>query len=160
MHGHRAARLVVLLAGASLTIAPAARAASADVAALQVALTAVGARPGPVDGITGPLTTAAVRRFQARRDLAVDGVAGPRTRAALGRRGRPSLGARPLRAGHRGWDVAALQFLLRTRGFEPGGLDGGFGPNTAAAVRRYQSAAGLTVDGVAGPMTLGALRRR
>ena len=35
-----------------------------------------------------------------------------------------------MRAGQRGWDVAALQFLLHERGFEPGGFDGGFGPNT------------------------------
>jgi murein DD-endopeptidase MepM/ murein hydrolase activator NlpD len=62
--------------------------------------------------------------------------------------------------GVRGWDVAALQFLLASRGYGPDGFDGGFGPNTQDAVRRYQSAAGLTVDGVAGPATLGALRHR
>jgi murein DD-endopeptidase MepM/ murein hydrolase activator NlpD len=90
--------------------------------------------------------------------LAADGVAGPQTRAALGKRGKPNLGARPLREGKRGWDVAALQFLLHTRGFEPGGFDGGFGPNTEIAVRRYQGAAGLQVDGVAGPSTLNALQ--
>jgi murein DD-endopeptidase MepM/ murein hydrolase activator NlpD len=54
--------------------------------------------------------------------------------------------------------VAALQFLLHERGFEPGGFDGGFGPNTKSAVRRYQSAAHLQVDGIAGPSTVNALR--
>lgn len=159
MRGTRALGLIAL-AAASVTIAPAAHAASANVAALQVALTAVGAAPGPVDGITGPMTRAATRRFQRRHRLLVDGIAGPQTRRALGRRGRPALGARPMRSGQRGWDVAALQFLLQRRGYGPGGIDGGFGPNTLAAVRRYQAAAGLPVDGVAGPMTLGALRRR
>ena len=52
--------------------------------------------------------------------------------------------------GKRGWDVAALQFLLHERGFEPGGFDGGFGPNTANAVRRFQAAAHVSVDGIAG----------
>jgi peptidoglycan hydrolase-like protein with peptidoglycan-binding domain len=149
----------LLLAAATIAPSPA-RAASAQVAALQVALTAVGAHPGPIDGMTGPRTRAAVRRVQARHRLAVDGVAGPRTRAALGRRGRPRLGSRPLHSGMRGWDVAALQFLLHTRGYEPSGFDGGFGPNTDEAVRGFQGAAGLTEDGVAGPATLAALRNR
>jgi murein DD-endopeptidase MepM/ murein hydrolase activator NlpD len=136
----------------------AASAGSADIAALQVAMNGVGLYPHPVDGITGPWTQQAVRTFQSRHGLTVDGIAGPQTRAALGKRGKPNLGDRPLHSGQRGWDVAALQFLLHTRGFEPGGFDGGFGPNTQTAVRRYQGAAGLAVDGVAGQATLSALR--
>jgi murein DD-endopeptidase MepM/ murein hydrolase activator NlpD len=157
----RAAAALGVTAGAVVLAAPQpARAASADVAALQVALRAVGLPPGPIDGISGPLTLGAVRRLQARKHLTVDGIAGPRTRRALGRRGRPRLGSRAMRIGQRGWDVAALQFLLSSRGYGPGGFDGGFGPRTALAVRRFQRAAGLGVDGVAGPATLGALRHR
>ena len=63
-----------------------------------------------------------------------------------------------MREGKRGWDVAALQFLLHERGFEPGGFDGGFGPNTQNAVRRFQSAAHVSVDGIAGSATIAALR--
>ncbi|HST38341.1 MAG TPA: peptidoglycan-binding protein [Conexibacter sp.] len=143
-----------------VAIPASAQAGSAQVAALQVGLRAVGISPGPVDGITGPRTRTAVRRLQARRHLAVDGVVGPQTRRALGRRGRPSLGSRPLRSGLTGWDVAALQFLLHGRGYEPSGFDGAFGPNTLRAVQRFQGAAGLSVDGVAGPATLAALRNR
>ena len=142
----------------SLAVPAAANAGSANVAALQVAMRAVGLYPHAVDGITGPWTQSAVRTFQAQHGLAADGVAGPQTRAALGKRGKPKLGKRPMHSGQRGWDVAALQFLLHERGFEPGGFDGGFGPNTQNAVRRFQSAAHIRVDGVAGPSTLNALR--
>src|SRR5206468_12452324 len=102
---------VIALALCLAAAAPAA-ARSANVAALQVALRAERLYGGTVDGIRGPATRLAVRRFQARHGLAVDGVAGPRTRRALGRRGRPRLGRRPLTPGARGWDVAELQFLL------------------------------------------------
>jgi len=135
-----------------------ASAGSADIAALQVAMRGVGLYPHPIDGISGPWTQGAVRTFQAQHGLTVDGIAGPRTRAELGRRGKPRLGKRVMHVGQRGWDVAALQFLLHGRGFEPGGFDGGFGPNTRDAVRRFQSAAQIGVDGVAGPMTIRALR--
>jgi murein DD-endopeptidase MepM/ murein hydrolase activator NlpD len=153
-------RLLTLLGviTAMLALPATATAGSAHTAALQVAMRAVGLYPHPVDGITGPWTQAAVRTFQSQHHLTVDGIAGQQTRAALGRRGKPNLGARPMSEGKQGWDVAALQFLLHERGFEAGGFDGGFGPNTASAVRRYQAAAGLSVDGVAGPTTLHALR--
>jgi murein DD-endopeptidase MepM/ murein hydrolase activator NlpD len=150
--------LLGLIAGLLLAAPASAGAASADIAALQVAMRAVGLYPHPVDGISGPWTQGAVRTFQSQRRLGVDGIAGPQTRAALGKRGKPTLGARPMRNGQRGWDVAALQFLLHERGFEPGGFDGGFGPNTQSAVRRFQAAAHVGVDGVAGAATLGALR--
>jgi len=138
--------------------APAAGAQSADVAALQVALRAHGLYRGTVDGVRGPLTTAGVRRFQHRRGLAVDGVAGPATRRAFGRRGRPRLGRRVLASGDRGWDVAGLQYLLGRQGFPSGTVDGGLGPRTDAALRRFQASAGLGADGLAGAATLARLR--
>ena len=39
--------------------------------------------PGPIDGIWGRQTEAAVRRFQANNALLVDGIVGPKTMAAL-----------------------------------------------------------------------------
>ncbi|HEY6655082.1 MAG TPA: peptidoglycan-binding protein [Solirubrobacterales bacterium] len=144
--------------GGFLAMPATAGAGSADIAALQVAMRAVGLYPHPVDGISGPWTQGAVRTFQSQHGLAVDGVAGQQTRAALGKRGKPKLGKRPMHTGQRGWDVAALQFLLHARGFEPNGFDGGFGPNTESAVRRFQGVARIGVDGIAGPTTLGALR--
>jgi peptidoglycan hydrolase-like protein with peptidoglycan-binding domain len=157
--GNRPLALAVAVAAAVVLALPgSASAGRANTAALQVALRAMHLYHGGVDGVAGPATRRAVQRFQRRRRLAVDGVVGPRTRRALGRRGRPRFGSRPMRVGQRGWDVAALQFLLARRGFSPGSVDGGFGPGTAAAVQRLQRARGLVGDGVAGPATLRALR--
>jgi peptidoglycan hydrolase-like protein with peptidoglycan-binding domain len=127
------------------------------VAALQVGLSARGLYAGPIDGVEGPTTAAAVRAFQRRAHLTVDGVAGPRTRAALGRFGRHPLGSRPLAQRAFGWDVAELQFLLAWHGFPSGPFDGRYGARTAAAVRRFQRFAGLGQDGVAGAATLSAI---
>jgi len=55
-----------------------------------------------------------------------------------------------------GWDVSVLQFLLARHGIGRV-IDGYFGPETAAAVRRFQRQSGLAVDGIAGPQTLAAL---
>jgi murein DD-endopeptidase MepM/ murein hydrolase activator NlpD len=131
-----------------------AHAASARTAALQAALKAHGLYPIAVDGVRGPYTTRGVRLLQQRRGLIVDGIAGPQTRHALGRLGRPRLGSRVISQGARGWDVAALQFRLWRRGYSPGGVDGVFGPATGAALVRYQQAAGLVADGLAGPATI------
>ena len=143
-----------------ITIAVPARADTppVNVAALQAALKSLHLYAGFVDGIRGPLTRRGVIAFQRRRGLRVDGVAGPQTRRALGWRGRPGLGSRTMRVGNRGWDVAALQFLLQRAGHGPGRADGLFGPLTRGAVRRAQSAAGIGVDGLAGPVTIRSLR--
>jgi murein DD-endopeptidase MepM/ murein hydrolase activator NlpD len=150
----RAAAVIV----AALVLAPAATAAaSSRVAALQVALRSKGVYGGLIDGVAGPATEQAVRRFQRSRGLAVDGVAGPQTRRALGRRWRHELGSRTLSVGAAGWDVARLQFLLAWRGFPSGPLDGGFGQHVRAAVARFQRFCGLTADGAAGPATISSL---
>jgi peptidoglycan hydrolase-like protein with peptidoglycan-binding domain len=59
-------------------------------------------------------------------------------------------------AGNRGVDVLAIQHLLNHHGHtvDPIGV---FGPATTSAVRAFQSARGLGVDGIVGPNTWGAL---
>jgi hypothetical protein len=50
---------------------------------IQARLRDLGFDPGPIDGIRGPKTIAAVKAFQLSRGLAVDGIVGPMTRSAL-----------------------------------------------------------------------------
>jgi DNA invertase Pin-like site-specific DNA recombinase/peptidoglycan hydrolase-like protein with peptidoglycan-binding domain len=128
------------------------------VRALQRRLRAVGVDPGPVDGRFGPLTEAAVRRFQSARGLAVDGIVGPRTGPAL-RAPVPLARGAGATVPHGSGRVRALQRQLRALGAHPGPIDGRFGPLTEAAVRRFQSARGLVVDGVVGPHTTRGLAR-
>lgn len=127
-----------------------------DVAALQVGLRANGVYDGPIDGLIGPLTIAAIRELERQAGLPVTGVATARVRAALGAYARTSLGTRVLRPSISGWDVAKFQFLLAWQGFPSGPTNGLYSERTAAAVRRFQRFARLAVDGVAGPATIAA----
>ncbi|MEX0853643.1 MAG: peptidoglycan-binding protein [Bauldia sp.] len=82
------------------SIAPSVAQETDDVAVVQRALVRLDFYRGPVDGITGPATRAAVLAYQnSHPDLVADGIAGPATRASLTR------------------DIAA-----RTRQVEVGGL--------------------------------------
>jgi peptidoglycan hydrolase-like protein with peptidoglycan-binding domain len=134
-------------------------AAGPKVAAVQVALKRLGLYNATVDGVRGPMTRGAIVRFQRRRGLSVDGVVGPQTRAAFGKRGRPAFGSRTMKLCDRGWDVAAMQYILARRGYPPGAIDAVYGPMTGTALRNFQQAFGLSADGLAGPQTISALRR-
>jgi hypothetical protein len=83
-----------------------------------------------IDGIYGPVTTAAVKTFQSNVCITVDGIAGPQTDGAL------STVVKEVQA-----KVGATQ-------------DGLYGPQTKADVEAYQRKHGLSVDGQAGPNTM------
>lgn len=59
----------------------------------------------------------------------------------------------------RGDDIAELQSRLGRIGFDCGRVDGILGPDTATALRDFQSNCGLLVDGTCGPVTLRAIER-
>jgi Peptidase family M23/Putative peptidoglycan binding domain len=152
-------KLATAIAVGALVAAPSAHAAGRPaVAALQVTLRHHKVYRGPVDGVIGPGTTAAVIRFQRRHGLTPDGIVGPKTRRAFGRFARHVLGSRPLAPGMAGWDVAELQFALAWHGFPNASTDGGFGGHTERALIKFQRWARVTPDGVAGPGTFRALR--
>ena len=106
-----------------------------------------------VDGIFGSNTLNAVRDFQGNNSLSVDGLVGTNTWRTL-------LNLYPyplLREGDRGAYVTFLQQLLESNLYPVGGIDGIFGSRTLSAVRNFQSANGLTVDGLVGNNTWNAL---
>jgi hypothetical protein len=158
-------RLRFLLAGAvaavAMAAAPAAFASSRNpqTAGLQVALRAQGLYRGPIDAISGPGTVSAVRAFQRIHGLPVTGLADARTRKALGPLGRPLFGARQLRRGAFGWDVAVLQFLLVRQGISVP-INAYFDAPTLHGVRLMQHRLHLRGDGVVGTHTFAALIRR
>lgn len=104
---------------------------------------------GPINGVYGPATSAAVRRFQARAGLPVDGIAGPQTMAAVN-----------LALGNDSTDaVDLLQTTLKGLCYYDGNVDGVFGSGTEAALKAFQRAQGITADGRYGPATAAALAR-
>ena len=122
---------------------------------IQRKLIAEGFSPGPLDGLYGPLTTAAVMRFQRSRGLVPDGMVGPITRKALDSGGEsPGAGSLTARGSSA---VRSLQRRLARAGFSPGPVDGRYGPRTTSAVRRFQRAHRLAPNGIASQRTLQAL---
>ncbi len=105
---------------------------------------------------------AALRAFQQSRGLVADGIAGPQTVEAL-ESGEWRLGDRPLRfvpdAMMSGDDVSDLQGRLLSLGFSTDRTDGVFGPQTEAALRRFQRSVGLPDNGILGPRSLEAFRQ-
>ena len=115
----------------------------------------------PIDGVFGDDTYRVVRHFQRERGLAADGIVGPETWRELIEAGF-TLGDRVLcrtRLAMRGDDVHELQHRLNQLGFDAGPEDGIFGPLAQSAVEDFQRNVGLVVDGIAGPVTVEALRR-
>mgnify|MGYP001560479080 CR=1 FL=1 len=117
---------------------------------LQQSLTKLGYKPGPIDGIFGSKTEAAVKLFQKAKGLVVDGIVGVNTWNAIYK-------AMVLKSGSTGEVVIFLQQSLAAIGYNPGPIDGIFGPKTEAAVKLFQKAKGLVVDGIVGGSTWTAI---
>lgn len=123
---------------------------------IQDRLTALGFELDDAPGTFGDATEKAVRRFQEQRALGVDGLVGRETWNSLvdasHRFGDRQLYHRiPMM---RGDDVAELQKRLSALGFEPGVVDGIFGPETMQAVLDFQHNRNMAEDGLVGPEML------
>ncbi|MCJ7689371.1 MAG: peptidoglycan-binding protein, partial [Clostridiaceae bacterium] len=122
-------------------------------------LTKLGYKPGPIDGIFGSLTEKAVRSFQIAKGLVVDGIVGNNTWSAIDKllQNTPTPTHFILRRGNTGYAVEYLQQSLTKLGYKPGPIDGIFGSLTEIAVRLFQIAKGLIVDGTVGNYTWAAI---
>lgn len=118
-----------------------------NVAAVQARLATLGYYTSTVDGKWGSRTTSAVKRFQSDRGLKADGIVGSATESRLGIK-LPVTGG--ISYGKTDANVAAVQARLKTYGYYKSTVDGMWGNGTLAAVLKYQSDSGLTVDGVVG----------
>ncbi len=123
-----------------------------NVAALQVALRARGVYAGPVDGLAGTGTIAAVRR------LGGDGLFGAHLRA-LGKFDATRSGAGPSRMGPWGGMPRRSSSCSRGTASRPPRSTVAFGSHSDRALRKFERWARLPVDGVAGPAVIAALKQ-
>lgn len=114
-----------------------------EVFAIQYLLLARGFNLG-VDGIFGNETQSTVEDFQTQNNLKEDAIVGPETWKAL---------IIQVSQGKTGPEVRAVQKLLKDKFGYNITVDGIFGPDTANAVKNFQTSKGLTSDGIVGPNT-------
>ncbi len=76
--------VLTCLIGGALAALPLAAQSGANVKEAQQALKDKGVDPGPIDGIDGPKTQAAIREYQQKQNLTADGKLGPQTLDSLG----------------------------------------------------------------------------
>lgn len=72
---------------------------------------------------------------------------------------RPEEKAEELKLGSKGPAVMKLQEDVKRHGFDPGPVDGEYGPRTEKAVKAFQRAKDMKIDGIAGPLTLARLAK-
>ncbi len=140
---------------------------SADVKSLQQKLIELGYLKSSATGYFGSATLTAVKKFQEANGLTADGVAGPATMNKLyanpvSASGTTSSQANTsaystLKRGQTSEDIKRMQQMLKQLGYLSAGATGYFGSATYAAVKEFQAANNLSVDGVAGPGTLTVL---
>jgi hypothetical protein len=94
---------------------------------------------------------------EAGADASVASTVSPGPTAARAKGGRTPASADPARPAI---DVRRIQALLAELGYDPGPIDGLAGRRTASAIRSFQTAEGLSVDGRIETGLLAALERR
>ena len=113
---------------------------------LQARLNLLGYGAGTADGVFGSATHNAVCAFQTACGLSANGRVTERVWDRIFAADAPCA---PITAGSSGLHVQALQKALKTLKLYDGEAHGVYDDATAAAVKLYQSASGLTADGKA-----------
>ena len=127
----------------------------AQVKQVQAALNVAGYNAGPADGALGPKSRAAISRYQSDNNLGATGEVNGELLASLG---IASEGQTPVIVA--GAEVIrATKKELQAHGYASGDLSGTMDSTTSAAIRAYQSDAGLEVTGEATDALLDHLRR-
>ena len=138
-----------------------------NVSLLQEALKELGFYSGELDGTYGASTTAAVKSFQKKNGVRQDGAASPEVQKLIfegkpvNAKGKkvsvsilPNFPVEEFSAGDKGWQVTDLQNTLKAMGYYTAEPTGVYDTATQNAVKKFQSAHHLTVDGIAGKKTL------
>lgn len=95
--------------------------------------------PKRLDGIFDEKTVTAVKKYQSARGLTSDGIVGDGTWGEIKS------------------DITPIQTALKKKGYYTGTVDGVAGDGTYNGLVKFQSANGLTADGMAGSSTLSKL---
>jgi peptidoglycan hydrolase-like protein with peptidoglycan-binding domain len=132
--------------------------ARAYVEKLQRELGIRGYAAGPIDGIMGSRTRAAIRAYQRDVGLQVDGIASKELlEYMMFNDGGATSGPVPIPSLDPVF-VRSLQIELVERGYYHGAIDGIAGPMTQRAVENFQRDAGLVVNGAMDQRLLEELR--
>lgn len=119
-------------------------AASFVVSVIQESLDSLGYDVGPIDGIPGPESYAALASFQSDNGLESTGELDGATTIALAEASPDS----------EHYIVEAVQTQLAELGYYTGIIDGEYGPETEAALTRFHEAEGIDEEGVVSAATL------
>jgi len=122
---------------------------TAYTAALQADLTTAGYDPGPIDGVYGPATVAAVEQLQTDSGLPVTGLVDEATARALAEKVAAAGQAQALQ-------TMQLQQILSLAGYWDGPIDGVWTPELTEALMEFQTALGVEPTGVVDAATLAA----
>jgi peptidoglycan hydrolase-like protein with peptidoglycan-binding domain len=124
--------------------------------ALQTELQAAGYDPGPIDGVYGPQTVAAVKKLQTDNGLPATGFVDMATAlaldAAVAKAGAAAAATAQIQ-------TVAVQTTLKLAGYWTGPVDGVWTPELTDALKAFQTALGIPATGVVDPATLVALEQ-
>jgi murein L,D-transpeptidase YcbB/YkuD len=124
-------------------------------AALQGALQSLGLYSGEVDGIYGPSTVEAVKKFQSAHGLPATGFVDQATALALDNAMVAKGGAA---ASHAQAHTAAVQTTLKLAGYWPGAIDGKWTSELTTALKTFQTHLGVPPTGQVDTATLSAIQ--